>query len=202
MLGLLRHDHAIHQHTRNLDLPRVERATLGDALHLDDHDPAGIVGGHCNRQRFQGQRLLLHGDIAVAVGRRAAYDSDVDGKRLVEQHFPSAERHQFHHVFTGARIQLAPALARVNEGTQSHRGEMTGSPSRDVAKQMRDDALGQVVGLDLIGKCQLLQLRNQAPMSADHPPDQSLVGQMVEPAIPAISLAGGIDQRQIARIPK
>src|SRR5258705_7858332 len=36
-------------------------------------------------------------------------------------------------------------------------------------------------------------------MSADHAPDQTLVGEMVEPAILSVALAGRIEQGQVAR---
>ena len=37
-------------------------------------------------------------------------------------------------------------------------------------------------------------------MAADHPPDQPVVSEVVEPALLAVALAGGIHQRQVARM--
>ena len=44
----------------NLDVARVERATLGDAFDLGDDDAARVVRGHGDGQRFERQRLLFH----------------------------------------------------------------------------------------------------------------------------------------------
>ena len=85
------HHHAVHQDAGDLDLPGVEGAPLGDPLHLHDHEAAGISGRHGDGQRFQGQRLLFHGDVAVGVRRGAPEDGHVDGKRLVGQIFPAVE---------------------------------------------------------------------------------------------------------------
>ena len=46
----------------------------------------------------------------------------------------------------------------------------------------------------------LLQLRHQPPVPADHAPHQSFVAEMIEPALLAVALARGIDQREIARL--
>ncbi len=69
----------------------------------------------------------------------------------------------------------------------------------NVAKQVGDDALGQVIGFDGIGNCQLLQGRNQPPMSADHTFDHASVPQVVEPTVGAIALTRRVHQRQVAR---
>ena len=74
-------------------------------------------------------------------------------------------------------------------------------PARgDVAEQMSDHTLRQVVGLDLVGNSQMLQLRHKAPMAADDSLDQALVGKMIKPTLVAVALAGRIDEREIARM--
>jgi hypothetical protein len=64
----------------------------------------------------------------------------------------------------------------------------------------RNDALRKIVALDPIGHREALQLRHQSPVSANHAPHQTFVAEMIEPALPAVSLARGVDQRQIARL--
>ena len=54
---------------------------------------------------------------------------------------------------------------------------------------MRDHALRQVVGLDLVGDGQMLQLRpHEAPMAADDTPDHSFMAEMIEAAL-AVALS-------------
>ena len=65
---------------------------------------------------------------------------------------------------------------------------------------MRDHALRQVVGLDLIGHGERLQFRHQSPMSADDTFDEARMAEVIQPALAAITLAGRIDQRQVARL--
>ena len=73
-----RHHHAIDQDAGDFDLTRVQGAALGQPLDLDDHHPAGIARRHGQGQHFQGQRLALHGDVALGVRGGAAHDGHVD----------------------------------------------------------------------------------------------------------------------------
>ncbi len=82
VLGPLRDDDAIDQHARHLDLARVERAAIGDALDLRDDDAATVVRRHRDRQGLERQRLVLHREIAVGVGGGRADDSDLDRDAL------------------------------------------------------------------------------------------------------------------------
>ena len=71
-------------------------------------------------------------------------------------------------VFGGAGVELAAAVARIDEGAEADAGDVAGAARGDVAEQMRDHALRQIVGLDLVGDGELLQLRRETPMAADH----------------------------------
>ena len=66
-----------------------------------------------------------------------------------------------------AGVELAAAVARIGEGAEADPGQVTGLAGGDVAEEVGDDALRQVVGLDLAGHGQRLQLRHQAPVAAD-----------------------------------
>ena len=193
------HHHRIDQHAGHLDLARVQRAALGDALDLRDDHAARIARGHRDGQRLQRQRLALHGQVAVGVGRGGADDAHLDREGLVEQVVLAVDGHHAHQVLGGARVELAAAMARVDEGVQPHARERAGLAGGDVAKQVRDHALRQVPGLDQVVHGELLHLGHQAPVAADHPLQQAGVAQVVEPAVLAVALAGGIDQRQVAR---
>ena len=103
-------------------------------------------------------------------------------------------------VFFGAFIDLAAAVARINKRSESDPREMPWPLRGDVAKQMRDDALRKVVGLDLVGDSETLQFGYQSPVPADHASHQAFMAKMVEPALFAVALASGIDQREIARL--
>ena len=78
---------------------------------------------------------------------------------------------------------------------------MAGAVGRDVAEQMGDDALGQVIGFNLVGDGKPLQLRHQTPVAADDALDEALMGEVVETTIFAIALAGGIDESEVFRFP-
>ena len=53
------------------------------------------------------------------VGRGAADNRYIDRKRLVEQPLLAVDFDQPHQLFGGARIQLAAAIGRVDEGAEA-----------------------------------------------------------------------------------
>ena len=196
---LLGDDDAIDEDPGNLHLPRVERSALGDAFDLRDDDAAGVARGHRDREALERQRLALHRDVAVGIGGGAADHADVDRERAVEEVFLVAERHQRDQIFGGGGVDLAAAEARIDERAQPHAREVSRLARGNVAEQMRDHALRQVVGLDLVAYGERLQLGHEAPVSADHALHEARVTQVVEPALLAVALAGRVDERQVAR---
>ncbi len=194
-----RHDDAIDQHARYLDLARVQFAARDGAFDLHDDQTTRVVRGHRHRQRFLGQRFALHRHVAVRVGRAAAHQRDVDRKGLVEEEVLAVDLHAPHQIVSGGRVDLAAAVQRIDEGVQPDPRELARPVRGDVAEQLRDHALRQIPGLDLIRHRQRLQSRHQAPMAADHAPYQPGVAEVVEPAVLAIALAGGVDQCEVAR---
>ena len=78
-------------------------------------------------------------------------------------------------------------------------GERSGLAGGDVPEQVADHALRQVVALDEVGQHELLQLRHQPPVTADHAGDQSLVAEVIESALTAVPLPCRIDEREVAR---
>ncbi|MNV16862.1 hypothetical protein D3C71_1076330 [compost metagenome] len=197
--GLGGQHHGVDQHARHLDLAGVERPTLGDALDLRNDHAARVARGHGNRQRFERERLALHSEVAVRVGCGRADDAHMDREGLVEQVVLPVDGQHAHQVFGGARVELAAAVARVHKGIETHARERAGLARSDVAEQMRDHALGQVPGLDLVVHRQLLDARHQAPVPTDHALEQTRVAQVVEATLLAIALPCGVDQREVAR---
>ena len=106
------------------------------------------------------QRLPLHGDVALRVGGGATNDANVDGESLVEQRLGAADGNQLDEVGGGARVDLPAAQARIDEGAEADGGEVAGPVRGDIAEQMGDHALRQVVGLDFVGDGQFLQPRH------------------------------------------
>ena len=201
VFGPCHHD-AIDQHARHFYLTRIERAAFGNALDLRDHDAAGIARGHGDGKRFQRQRFLLHRQIAVGVAGRSPDDADIDRESLVEQIFLAVDFHQTDDVILRLLVELAAAVARIDESAEADARDMAGPVRGDVAEQVRDHALRQIIGLDLIVDRELLQLRHQAPVAADDFAHEPLVRKMVQSTLLAVALACRIDQCQVARMSK
>src|SRR6478672_3985692 len=155
-LGIRHHDDAIDDRARDLHLPRVERPRLGDALDLRDHQPARVVRRQRERQRFDRQRLALHGDVAVRVGGGAANDADIDRDRLVEQIFLAPDRHQFDQILGRFLVELAAAEARIGEGAKAYAGEVPRFAGGDVSVEVGERPQWQVVAFNLVTDNELL----------------------------------------------
>ena len=167
MVGGLGHHDRVHHDPRDLHRPRMQRVQLGDALDLGDHQPARVLGRHRHRQIVQRQRLALHAEVAGGVGGGGADEGDVDRERLVEQPFLAVELDQADELLGRGGVDLAARLARVDEGAQADLGEGAGLAGGDVAVEVRDHALRQVVGLDPVLDRQPADLGDQPPMAAD-----------------------------------
>src|SRR5205823_6170856 len=91
------------------------------------------------------------------------------------------------------------AGTRVDEGPEADVRDAAGASRGNVAEELADDSLWKVVALDRSREGEFSQFGRQSPMSADGPLEKSQVRQMIEPAPATISLAGPVNQRQIAR---
>ena len=125
---------------------------------------------------------------------------DVDRERLVEQPLLAVELEQAHELLGGGGVDLAARLARVDEGAQAHLGEGAGLAGGDVAVEVRDHALRQVVGLDPVLHRQPADLGDQPPMPADDALEQPVMPEPVEPLLLAVALPRREQQRQVARL--
>ena len=147
---------------RGLSVPRSAMT-----LDLHDHDAAGVAHRHRDRERLERERLALHRHVAVRVGGRAADDADVDRKGPVEQVLLAVDFDQRHQILGRALVDLAAAEARIDERAEADARELARLAGGDVAEQVRDHALRQVVGLDLVRDRERLQLRHESPVAAD-----------------------------------
>jgi len=84
---------------------------------------------------MQVEPLLLHGDVAVLVGRGATNDADVDGEGLVEEHLMALELHQLHERLRGPLVHPAALQAGVDERVQTHRGQEARAAGGDLPHQ-------------------------------------------------------------------
>ena len=178
----------------------LQRAAFGDALDLRDDDAAAVARRGGDRQRLERQRLALHREVAVGIGRRRADDRDIDRERLVEQALLTAEVAQLDQLLGGALVHPSAAEARVDEGAQADPAEVTRPAAGDVAEQARDHALREVVGLDRGSRPRAGRSFGTSPQ---WPPMTRLsrpsCARWFSPALLAVALAGGVDQRQVAR---
>ena len=152
-----------------------------------------------DRQAVDRQRLALHGHVTACIGARATQERGVDRKRLVEEVLAPVDLHDPDQLLGGALVELPAAVARIDEGVQADVGQRARTSGGDVAVEVADDALRQVVGLDLALEREATDLRHQPPVAADHAPHHALVAKGVEAALLAVALPGRVDQRQVAR---
>jgi len=70
----------------------------------------------------------------------------------------------------------------------------------NVTVHVGDDALGQVVGLDLVLQCQRAQRGGAIPVSADDALDHTLVAVVVAAGAVPVALTGREEQRQVTGV--
>ena len=198
MMLRLRNDNAVDQYSRDLHLTGAQAAALGDPLHLHDHQAPGVVHRGGNGERLQRQRLALHRDVPLGIRGGAAQERHIELQRLVEQILLAAEGDQLDAVLGRPFVDLPAAMPRVHEGTQSHPGQQAGLAGGSVPEELRDDALRQVVRLDLVLHGHLPQLGRERPMTTQSPLEQTLVAQPVQPATVPVPLGDGKHEREVA----
>ncbi len=66
----------------------------------------------------------------------------------------------------------------------------------DVAEEMHDHALRQVVGFQLVRYRQGLKFRHEPPVAPDHAPHEARMPEVVEAALLAVALSGAVDERE------
>ena len=191
--------HAVHQHPWQLHRLRAQDALGRDPLDLHDHYAARVLYRLGDGEVLERERLLLHRDVSLLVRGGAAQEGDVYGEGLVEEVLLAVQLYHLDEVLGGHVVHLAAPEARVHEGLFPDRRDHARTPSGDLAKQVRNDALRKAVGLYLVLEGQLSQRRDEPPVPADHPPDHPLGGEVVEAPRLAVALAGCVDEGQTPR---
>ena len=139
----------------------------------------------------------MHRAVAVLVGVAAPDQADVDGDGLVEEPLLALNIHDLHQVLFRALVQLAAAVPGVHEGVQAHVGDGPDVVGRDVPVHVGDDALGQVIGFQLIGQGQLAQFGGPVPVAANHPFAHALVAKVVASGAIPVALARSEEEGQV-----
>src|SRR5699024_6885300 len=130
---------------------------------------AGVLAGLGHGGAVDGADLPVDGAVAVLIGVAGPQEHHVDGESLVQQQLLALDVDDLHQVLRGAVVQLAAAVAGVGKGVQAHGGDGADVVGGDVPVHVGDDALGQVVRLDLVGQGQVAQLGGPVPVAADDP---------------------------------
>ena len=192
------HDDGIHIDAGDLHQAGVQGAALDDLLHLNNDDTAGVLGGLALGGDIQRTDLAVDGAVAVFIGVGAADQAHIDGDGLVEQALLTVNVHQLHQVFLGALVELAALVTGVYEGVQANVGDGADVVGGDVAVHVGDDALRQVIGLQLVGQSQLAQLSGAVPVTADYPLAHTLVAEVVAAGAVPVALTSCKEQSQVA----
>ena len=143
---------------------------------------------------------MVNGAVAVLVGVAAPDEHHVDGEGLIQQPLLPLDADNLHDVLGGGTVQLAAAVAGVYKGIQTHMGDGADLMGGDVTVHMGDDALGQIVGLDLILQCQRTQRGGAIPVTADDALDHALVTIVVTAGAVPMALTGCKEQRQVTGV--
>ena len=199
-LGGIDHDQ-VDQHAGHLDLLRRQRAAQRHALDLCDDEAAGAARGLRHRDHLAEDGFVLHGDVAVLVRGGAADERNVDVERLEEQVVLAVDLHEFDQIVRGLQA-LPPAVeARIDEGAEADMRDEAGAAGGHLARQLRQTALRQRVGLDLVGGGHALDRRRVDQGAADDALEQAGMGEMADAAIGAVAEADRMHGGEIAWAP-
>jgi hypothetical protein len=107
---------------------------------------------------------------------RSSNQSNVNWKRFIPKPRSTIELNPFNNRLDSSRVQPATGLQRVDKSPETNMRKTPWATSGDISQQLTDNALGQVICLDLICDCQRPQAWDQSPMAANHPTNQSCMG--------------------------
>ena len=193
-LGRIRHDHAVDKNAGHAHVLGLQRPVRDDALDLRDHDAAIVVRGHRLGEAVEGERLLLHAEVAGRIGARRADQRHVDGGRLVEQPLAAVEFDELDDVLGRHHVHLASAEPRVHVGMETDLREQSRLARSARTVELGDDALRQVVALDLVLLRGLGDLRHAAEIGGDDAREETLVVEAAGAEPFAVAGAGAHDE--------
>ena len=176
----------------------VQGAALHHLFHLHDDLAAGIAAGLGHGGDVDGADLVVDGAVAVLVGVTAPDEHHVDGEGLIQQPLLPLDIDDLHDVLGGGAVELSAAVAGIHEGIQAHMGDGADLVCGDVPVHVGDNALGQVVGLDLVLQRQRAQRGGAIPVAANDALDHALVTVVVAAGAVPVALTGREEQRQVA----
>ena len=104
---------------------RVQVAVFDNLFNLNDDDTAAVMNCLGYGRIFQRSYFFFHRNIAAFVGICTAQEGDVDWECRVEKLFLSFDFQQFYNVFLCNVIELAAALTRIEESTETNIGKHT-----------------------------------------------------------------------------
>ncbi len=198
---VLAHHHRVDQHPGHRDLLGLDGAVFHHLLHLGDHLAAPPLGGHHRRQDLQHHALLLGGQVPVLIAVGAPDHQGVDGDGLVLDVLLPVHLHDGHQLVAavlGPLVHLAPLDPGVHIGAQAHLAQLPRLPEGHAVVHIGHLPLGQVERLDLVPGDQVHHHGGLAPVAADDPLEQALMGQMGHAAGHLHGrLAAGVDEGQI-----
>ena len=189
----------VDQGAGHLDVAHPQAAARRELADLGDDDAAAVARGHRHRQHLALDGLALHRQVAVLVGGRAADDRDVDREGVEEQPLPAAQRDDLDEVLGRPGVLLAAGLARIDVRAQPDLGDEPRPAGRDLAHELRQDALRERVRLDLVRLDERAEPRLVADVAADRPPLQPGQAELREAAVGEVADADDADRRQVAR---
>ena len=191
----------VDEDARDGDVLGVDGAGLGNLADLGDHLTAVALGGKDRVEDLELHGLVGGGEVAHLVADGAADEADVDRHLVVEHVLLAVDLDDLGDVGQGlgAVVHLAALDARVDEGAEADLAHLAGKAAGHRAVELRDLALGQAVGLDLVVCDHVHPARLEAPVGANDARDEALVGEVLDAAL-AVGLAAGVQQCEVARV--
>ncbi len=183
----------------DLHVAQRQAAPPRQLAHLGDDDTAAVARRHGHRQHLALDGLAFHGDVAVLVGGRAPDHRDVDREGVVEEPFATAQGDQLDQVLRRPAVLLAAGLARIDVRAQADVRHEARPAGRDLAHELRHDALREGIGLDLVGLDERPETRLVADVAADRPAHEPGQAELREAAVREVADPHDPDRGQVAR---
>ena len=118
---------------------------------------------------------------------------------MVEEPLLAAEGDHFDEVLGRDRVLLTARLARIDVGPEAHVRDQAGPPPRDLAHELRQDALGERIRLDLVRLDQCPEAWLVSDVAANRAPHQARQAQLREATLGKVPDADHPDRGQVAR---
>ena len=200
VLFLRADDNRVNIDARDGNQLRIKRAALYDLFDLYDDLAARVLARLRHSRNVQRANLSMYGAVAVFVAVGCAQEHNIDREALVQQALLTFNVDDLDQIFLGYVVELAAAVARVNEGLQADMGDRADVVRGDIAVHVRDNALRQVVGFNLVVQRQLTQTGRAVPVAADDALDHALMAVVVAAGAVTVALTGCKEQGQVVRV--